>query len=104
MNGNQDDFDVRQPRQRDEVEVDCQCGHRFAVPPSLKGGLTNCPHCRRTTSVPGGPEPLFWFLLVGGIIAALVLTALFGAAFGPTAGAITLGVCALIILVLVLAS
>lgn len=103
MSGDRD-HDLRYPPDRDEVAVECQCGHRFAVPRSLKGGLANCPECRRATQVPGGPEPLFWVLLSGGIVVALVLTAFFAIEFGAAAGVITLAVCALIIVAIVLAS
>lgn len=105
MKGERDDFDWRDPPDDGGLEIHCRrCGHRFAVPHSLKGGLTNCPECRTATEVPGGPEPLFWVLLSGGILLGLIFTAVFAVALGAAAGVITFAVCALILVALVLAS
>jgi hypothetical protein len=76
----------------DGIEVYCDCSHLFRVKRSLKGGLTNCPNCRRAVPVPGGPEPLFFLLLgAGGLLFGGVAALCFvkGAAL---AGFIVLGV------------
>jgi hypothetical protein len=67
-----------------EVDIRCQhCRARFDVKKSLRGGITNCPQCGKANEVPGGPEPLFWFLLSLGILA--VLASAYG--LGVVAGA-----------------
>ena len=72
-----------------EIEVLCDCGHRFNVPGSLRGGMSNCPSCGKAAAVPGGPEKLFW-LVVGFwiLLAAVVGVPLAGYLFynGYTAG------------------
>jgi hypothetical protein len=87
-----------------EVQVLCGCTRRFNVPKSLKGGMTNCPGCGKAVPVRGGPEPLFWVLLGGGCAFVLLASLAIGALGGLTAGLISLGVGAAIILAVVLAS
>lgn len=104
MTGEHDEYERNESDVRGQIEVECACGCRFMVPNSMKAGLANCPQCHKATPVPGGPEPLFWFLLGGGILLALILTVAIGSVYGLDAGGITLGVCALVITILVLAS
>ena len=89
---------------REEVAVSCPCGGRFQVPLSLKGGLANCPSCGKAAPVRGGPEPLFWALLSGGIVMVLGTAALVWAAGGAAAGGIALGAGAVVLTIAVLAS
>jgi hypothetical protein len=56
-----------------ELEVICDCGHRFNVPGSLRGGMSNCPSCGKAAAVPGGPEKLFWLVLGFWILLALIV-------------------------------
>ena len=56
-----------------ELEVVCDCGHRFNVPGSLRGGMSNCPSCGKAADVPGGPEKLFWLVLGFWILLAMVV-------------------------------
>jgi hypothetical protein len=88
----------------EEVDVACGCGERFRAPPSLKGGLANCPGCGKATAVRGGPEPLFWVLLSLGIAAVLGVSGALWAFGGAAAGGVALGVGALIVTIVVLAS
>ena len=99
------DWDDDEDGPWDGVEVYCrECSHRFRVPPSLQGGLANCPSCRRTTPVAGGPEPLFWVLLGAGILLVLAIASAFFLAGEITGGVIALFVGAAILLVVLLAS
>ena len=51
------------------VEVYCpHCRAGFEAPDSQKAGLASCPECQKAVPVPGGPEPLFWLLLVGVVV------------------------------------
>jgi hypothetical protein len=56
-----------------ELEVICDCGHRFNVPGSLRGGMSNCPSCGKAADVPGGPEKLFWLVLGFWVLVALIV-------------------------------
>ena len=56
-----------------ELEVICDCGHRFNVPGSLRGGMSNCPSCGKAAAVPGGPEKLFWLVLGFWVLLALIV-------------------------------
>ena len=56
-----------------ELEVICDCGHRFNVPGSLRGGMSNCPSCGKAAAVPGGPEKLFWLVLGFWVLVALIV-------------------------------
>ena len=56
-----------------ELEVVCDCGHRFNVPGSLRGGMSNCPSCGKAAAVPGGPEKLFWLVLGFWVLVALIV-------------------------------
>ncbi len=56
-----------------EIEVLCDCGHRFNVPGSLRGGMSNCPSCGKAAAVPGGPEKLFWLVLGFWVLVALIV-------------------------------
>ena len=57
-----------------ELEVICDCGPRFNVPGSLRGGMSNSPSCGKAAAVPGGPEKLFWLVLgFWGLVALIVL-------------------------------
>ena len=56
-----------------ELEVICDCGHRFNVPGSLRGGMSNCPSCGKAAAVPGGPEKLFWPVLGFWVLVALIV-------------------------------
>ena len=51
-----------------------ECGRQFEAPASMRGGIANCPACRRAVPVPGGPELLFRVLISGGVL--LILAAL----------------------------
>ncbi len=63
---------------RDLAVIRCPCGGEFEVPSSLRGGIANCPKCRRAVKVPGGFEPLFWALIAGGSGATVILAAIIG--------------------------
>ena len=56
-----------------ELEVICDCCHRFNVPGSLRGGMSNCPSCGKAAAVPGGPEKLFWLVLGFWVLVALIV-------------------------------
>lgn len=56
---------------RDWVACRCVCGNEFQVPPSMRGGLTNCPACKALVEVRAGFE-ILWALAVAGTVAALV--------------------------------
>ncbi len=72
------------------VNVDCsECGHQFEVPRSLKGGIANCPACEKAVPVAGGPEPLFWVLLGGAVVAACAISGSVFLAAGAGAGLVT---------------
>lgn len=87
-----------------DVAVACSCGGKFQVSDSFKGGLVNCPSCGKATTVPGGPEPLFWGLLGGGVALVLIGSGLLWAFVGAVAGGIAFGVGAAVIGAIVLAS
>jgi hypothetical protein len=86
------------------IGVSCACGRRFEVPASMRGGLANCPACGKAAAVRGGPEPLFWGLLSVGIAGVLLISVALWAFVGFTAGAIALGVGAVVLTAVVLAS
>jgi hypothetical protein len=69
----------------------------------MKGGIANCPKCRKGVNVPGGPEALFYVLLFLGILVVGGISALFFA-LRMTAGYIALSIGCLIILICVIAS
>ena len=85
------------------IDVACDCGNIFQVPRSMKGGIANCPKCRKSVDVPGGPEGLFYVLLFLGILVVGGISALFFAV-NKTAGFIALAIGCLIILICVIAS
>ena len=85
------------------IDVACDCGNIFQVPRSMKGGIANCPKCRKSVNVPGGPEGLFYVLLFLGILVVGGISALFFAV-NKTAGFIALAIGCLIILICVIAS
>ena len=86
------------------VPVRCPCGGEFSVAESLKGGIANCPHCRRAIQIPGGFDPLFWGLLGGGSLLGLLVAVVAGAAGGWAWGIGVLSAVAVLIGVLVLVS
>jgi len=75
----------------------------FQVPRSMKGGIANCPRCRKIVSVPGGPEGLFYVLLFLGIAVVAGISALFFAV-STKAGIIALTIGCIVILICVIAS
>jgi len=85
------------------INVTCDCGNMFQVARSLKGGIANCPRCRKIVDVPGGPEGLFYVLLFLGVAVVLGISALFFAV-STTAGLVALALGCLAILIGVLAS
>ena len=85
------------------INVTCDCGNMFQVARSLKGGIANCPRCRKIVDVPGGPEGLFYVLLFLGVAVVLGISALFFAV-STTAGLVALALGCLGILIGVLAS
>lgn len=85
------------------IEVACDCGNMFQVPRSMKGGIANCPKCKKSVDVPGGPEGLFYVLLFLGIIVVGGISALFFAV-NTTAGFIALAIGCLIIVIVVISS
>ena len=85
------------------INLTCDCGNMFVVPRSMKGGVANCPRCRKIVDVPGGPEGLFYVLLFVGIAVVAGISALFFAV-SPKAGIIALAVGCLAILICVIAS
>jgi hypothetical protein len=85
------------------IDVACDCGNIFQVPRSMKGGIANCPKCRKSVDVPGGPEGLFYVLLFLGILVVGGISALFFAV-SMTAGFIALAIGSLFILICVIAS
>jgi len=86
------------------IDVECACGARFRVLKSLQSGLVNCPACHRIVPVKGGPEPLFWVCLGGGVLLVAAVAAVLFAFAGMTAGLIALGAGALVIGACVLCS
>lgn len=71
------------------VEAFCpHCELIFDVPASMKGGIANCPECRRTVEIRGGPEPIYWILVGCGVLAVLGVSGLI-ALVSPLAGAVT---------------
>ncbi len=89
---------------QNRIYVACDCGNMFQVPRSMKGGIANCPRCQKSVDVPGGPEGLFYVLLLFlGIVIVGGISALFFAV-NKTAGFIALGIGCLIILICVLSS
>ena len=70
----------------------------------MKGGIANCPQCRKAVEVGGGPEPLFWLLLAAGGLAVLVAAAIAWGIGGTWAGLGALVLGALILGGIVLAS
>ena len=87
------------------IHVLCpECGTGFAVPPSMRGGVANCPNCGRAVPVPGGPEPLFWLLVACGVVAVLMATGLAWLAGGPISAAVVFGIGALVLAAVLLAS
>ncbi len=85
------------------INVTCDCGNMFQVPRSMKGGIANCPRCRKIVDVPGGPEGLFYVLLFVGIAVVAGISALFFAV-STTAGLIAVAIGCMAILVCVIAS
>ena len=84
-----------------ERRVDCpECGQSFNVPGSMKGGIANCPKCKKAVPVGGGPESLFWLLLAAGIGVAIVLTIGAGFAWGLTGAAVVAALAGGIIILL----
>ena len=71
------------------IEVTCpECCKTFHVPASMKGGVSNCPHCGRLTSLPARFEPLYWGLVGCGFLTVLVLSGLAFLISGPMGGGI----------------
>ena len=85
------------------LEVRCECGLRFEVAPSLRGGVTHCPSCARLVRV-GGADRQFTTLLVLGVLGAFALALFVGAAEGVAAGAVALVVALAILGLLVVTS
>jgi len=75
----------------------------FQVPQSMKGGIANCPRCRKIVNVPGGPEGLFYVLLFLGIAVVAGISALFFA-ITTKAGIIALIIGCIVVLIGVIAS
>jgi len=63
---------------RTGLETECSCGHRFEVPRSLAGGVTNCPACRGLVELADGTSTRLGKLLFRSILGLLGL--LFAAA------------------------
>ena len=87
----------------DGLAVRCECGLSFDVARSLRGGVTHCPSCGKLVQV-RGIDREFIALLAIGLLAALALARLIGAAAGMTAGVVALVVALLVLGALVLAS
>ncbi|MFQ5734828.1 MAG: hypothetical protein ACE5KM_23080 [Planctomycetaceae bacterium] len=88
-----------------ELWVHCPyCDADFTVPESLRGGHANCTQCRRAVEVGHGIYPLFWALLGMGVLFVVGLAAFAFMLGGTVAGFVILGVGALIITAVVLAS
>lgn len=85
------------------INVTCDCGNMFQVARSLKGGIANCPRCRKVVDVPGGPEGPFYVLLFLGIAGVAGISALFFPV-SVMAGLIALAIGGLAILICVIAS
>lgn len=82
------------------LEIDCdECGHRFRVPRSMKGGLANCPDCKQAVPVGGGPEALFWIILGLAVGGDILISAVVFFAAGATAGLVTAGILTAVIVV-----
>lgn len=81
----------------DGVEVFCGCGHLFRTRKSLRGGMTNCPRCRRAVEVPGGPEAMFWVLFGGGVLVVVGLAGYLYFTGNAVAGLVVLVAGALVI-------
>jgi hypothetical protein len=87
------------------LQVTCpECGRQFEAPASMRGGIANCPACRRAVPVPGGPELLFRVLISGGVLLILTATALTWLAGGLASAAVVFGLGALIMAAVFLAS
>jgi hypothetical protein len=85
------------------INVACDCGNMFQVPRSMKGGIANCPKCKKSVDVPGGPEGLFYVLLFLGIAVVGGISALFFTV-NMTAGLIALAIGCLLIVIVVVSS
>lgn len=82
------------------IDVQCEhCGHGFDVPATLKGGVANCPDCRRATDVRGGFGWEYNLLALTGLAVVLFLAGIFGLQ-DWRAGATVLGVGLTILLAL----
>lgn len=87
------------------LQITCpECGGQFEVPGSMSGGVANCPDCRRAVPVPGGPEPLFWLAVAGGVLAVLLATGLAWLAGGVISGAVVFCIAALVFAAVLLGS
>lgn len=97
-------WDAQDPEGHNQAGVECDgCGHRFAVPKSMKGGLVNCPACQKIVEVTQGAEPAFWLLVALGVVIGLAITGVAAAAGGPVAGLIAFVICTGILMLTFLA-
>lgn len=52
-----------------DLRIICpQCAGNFTVPESMRGGVANCPKCRKLVDIPNALEYVFW----GGVLLALL--------------------------------
>lgn len=73
-----------------DIDVHCDnCQVGFSVPKSMQGGIANCPNCSSTVNIQSGPEPLYWFLVGGGVFAVVIVSALIALA-SPIAALVSL--------------
>lgn len=86
------------------LEIQCpHCHDVFSIPESLKGGVANCPKCRKIVEIKGDVEWVYWSLIALGAIGVLGCSG--GLAFlSPWAGAGMLVVGTLVLVIIVLVS
>lgn len=72
-----------------QVEVQCDCGHEFQVPKSMKGGLVNCPVCQELVDVKEGFEFLYWLIIGTAFIFIGASSVVVYVSGGPVAGIVT---------------
>jgi uncharacterized paraquat-inducible protein A len=72
------------------IDVRCDsCQTAFSVPKSMRGGIANCPNCRRSVRIQSGPELFYWALVGGSVFGVVTVSALITLA-SPIAASVSL--------------